>query len=72
MNEDGLRDGLIRLTVIVENLKTSFDDLRLGDVKADVSSLKERMDKIERIVYGACAVVLLAVLGGLVTLVVKK
>ncbi len=40
--------------------------------KADFAALMERNMKLERIVYGACGVILLAVLGALVALVVVK
>jgi hypothetical protein len=40
--------------------------------KADFAALVERNAKLERIVYGACGVILLAVLGALVALVVIK
>lgn len=40
--------------------------------KADFAALVDRNAKLERIVYGACGVILLAVLGALVALVVVK
>lgn len=40
--------------------------------KADFAALMERNTKLERIVYGACGVILLAVLGALVALVVVR
>lgn len=40
--------------------------------KSDFAALMERNSKLERIVYGACGVILLAVLGALVALVVVK
>lgn len=40
--------------------------------RSDFAALVERNSKLERIVYGACGVILLAVLGALVALVVVK
>lgn len=40
--------------------------------KADHAALLEKFAKIERIVYGACGIILIAVLGALVALVVVK
>lgn len=40
--------------------------------RSDFAALTERANKVERIVYGACGVILLAVLGALVALVVVK
>lgn len=40
--------------------------------KADTAALADKVAKVERVVYGACGVILLAVLGALVALVVVK
>lgn len=43
-----------------------------GMVKSDLEALKQRVDFIEKIVYGACGFILLTVLGAIVYLVIIK
>lgn len=70
------RQEMDRFTKLIVDMTNAFttavSNISLNHAsKADLALLTGNITRVERIVYGACAVILLAVIGALASLVIK-
>lgn len=70
-----VNDARVELSAHILRLEGKFDILEAGRVSAlekNFAEMKAKHDPVEKIVYGMTAFILLAVLGSVIFLVLKK